>query len=104
MTAAGATLAEAANTAAQLTALGAVAKSTYDANSILAANIDDTPIAVTVAEQRIIGRVTGGNIDDLTPAQVRSIINAVYNYGNTGTATVTLDAANGVAQDRKSVV
>jgi hypothetical protein len=98
VTAAGATLMEAANSAAQLTALGAVAKSTYDANSILAANTDDTPVAVTVAEQRIIGRVTGGNIDDLTPAQVRSIINAVYNYGNTGTATVTLDAANGVAQ------
>ena len=45
MTAAGATLAEAANAAAQLTALGAVAKSTYDANSILAANTDDTPIS-----------------------------------------------------------
>lgn len=46
-----------------------VAKALYDANTILAANSDNTPAALTVAEQRLVGRVTGGNIDDLTITQ-----------------------------------
>ena len=48
-----------------LTAGDYVEKSTLDAQSILAAVSDNTPIAVTVAEERIVGRKTGGNIDDL---------------------------------------
>lgn len=79
-------------------AAGAVMKATYDANSLLVANADDTPIVLVVAEQRIVGRVTGGVIDDLTPAQVRSITNAVFAVGSVGASTVTLDAANGVVQ------
>lgn len=51
-----------------------VLKSLFDANTILAANSDDTPAALMVAEQRIVGRVTGGNIADLTAAQVLSIL------------------------------
>ena len=43
-----------------------VPKTLYDAQSILAATADDTPAAVTVAEQRLVGRLTGGNIDDIT--------------------------------------
>lgn len=43
-----------------------VPKSLFDAQSILAATADNTPAAVTVAEQTVVGRVTGGNIDDLT--------------------------------------
>jgi len=43
-----------------------VANSLYDAQSILAATADNTPAAVTVAEQRVVGRLTGGNIDDIT--------------------------------------
>ena len=39
-----------------------VAKATYDAQSILAATTDDTPAAVTVNEQNLVGRVTGGNV------------------------------------------
>jgi len=34
----------------------------FGANSILAANADDTPLALTVTEQTIVGRLTGGNI------------------------------------------
>jgi len=52
-----------------------VLKSLFDAQSILAAVSDDTPAAVTVAEQTIIGRITGGNIDDLSATQVRTLIN-----------------------------
>lgn len=51
-----------------------VAKATYDANSILAATSDDTPVAVTVAEQTLLGRITGGAIDDLSIAQVNALL------------------------------
>lgn len=54
-----------------------VEKSLFDANSILAATTDNTPAAVTVAEDRIVGRKTGGNIDDLTGAEVLTIVNGM---------------------------
>jgi hypothetical protein len=41
---------------------GYVAKSTYDANTILYATTDNTPVALTVSEQTVVGRATGGNI------------------------------------------
>jgi hypothetical protein len=43
-----------------------VPKALFDAQSVLAATADNTPAAVTVAEQRVVGRLTGGNIDDIT--------------------------------------
>lgn len=43
-----------------------VAKTLFDANTIIAATSDNTPAAVTVAEQRVVGRLTSGNIDDIT--------------------------------------
>lgn len=39
-----------------------VAKSTYDAHTILYATTDNTPEALTVGEQTLVGRETGGNI------------------------------------------
>lgn len=51
-----------------------VQKSLFDANTILAANSDNTPAAVTVAEDRILGRKSGGNITALTGAEVSAII------------------------------
>ena len=39
-----------------------VAKSTYDANTVLYATTDDTPAALTVGEQTAVGRTTGGAI------------------------------------------
>lgn len=52
-----------------------VAKALFDANTILAANADNTPLALTIAEQRLVGRITGGNIAALTAAQIRTLIN-----------------------------
>lgn len=54
-----------------------VEKTTFDAQSILAAVLDNTPVAVTVAEQRILGRKTGGNIAALTGAEAAAIISAM---------------------------
>lgn len=42
-----------------------VTKSTYDAHSILQATTDNTPTALTVTEQTVVGRATGGNITAL---------------------------------------
>ncbi len=47
----------------------------YDANTILKADTDDTPAALTVAEQTLVGRITAGVITALTAAQVRTLIN-----------------------------
>ena len=52
-----------------------VAKSTYDANSILYATTDDTPVALTVGEQTLVGRKTGGTVAALTATEVRTILN-----------------------------
>lgn len=74
-----------------------VAKSLFDANTILAATSDDTPAAVTVAEQRVVGRITGGNIAALTPAQLltmqagQSAVNTVGASGATETLPATYE-------------
>lgn len=52
-----------------------VAKSLYDANSILAANSDDTPVSVSVGLGSILGRPqTSGNIKALSGAQLLAIL------------------------------
>jgi hypothetical protein len=37
----------------------------FDANTILKADSNDTPEALTIGEQEVVGRVTGGEIDGL---------------------------------------
>lgn len=67
---AGADVTDATNVASA----GAVMASLFDANTILAANTDNTPAAVTVAEARFVGRSTGGNIAALDASASRTII------------------------------
>ena len=68
-----------------------VKKSDYDANTILAATTDDTPIAVTITEQTLLGRITGGVITALSVSQIKTLLGlggaAVLNVGTT-TGTV----------------
>jgi hypothetical protein len=52
-----------------------VLKTLFDANTILAADSDNIPAALTIPEQRIVGRITSGNIAALTAAQMRTLIN-----------------------------
>ncbi len=68
----------------------AVLDQDYNANTILAANADDTPLPLTVAEQRLVGRITAGNITDLTAAQVRTLINVAD-----GSQANTVDTVHG---------
>lgn len=65
-----------------------VAKSLYDANTILYATTDNTPAALTVGEQSIVGRKTGGSIAALTGTDVMNIIwqTAPATKSSTGTA------------------
>ena len=46
----------------------------FDANTILSADTDNTPAALTVPEQTLIGRITSGNIDALTVSEVRTLL------------------------------
>ena len=62
---------------------GAVMEADFDANTILKADTDNTPSALTVAEQTIVGRITSGVITALTASEVRTLLN--INEKNTDT-------------------
>lgn len=51
-----------------------VLKALFDANTILVANSDDTPAALTIAASRILGRKAAGNIGALTGAEILAIL------------------------------
>jgi hypothetical protein len=38
----------------------------FDAHTVLAATSDNTPVALTVSEQTVVGRLTGGNVTDVS--------------------------------------
>ena len=73
-----------------------VLKALFDANTILAANSDDTPAAITIGEQTLIGRITAGNIVALTPTQIRTLINV--EDGADVTDATNVDAAGAVME------
>ena len=54
----------------------AVLKSLYDAYTILMATADNTPVALTVDEQTLVGRITSGAIAALSIAQVKTLLGA----------------------------
>ena len=84
-------------------------KSLFDANTILYATNDNTPTALTVNEQTLVGRVTGGSIASLTRAQIWSIIHGyagAYLHENTTALTIeevsTPHALHGLTQGHLS--
>lgn len=80
-----------------------VPNSLFNANTILAADTDNTPAALAIPEQTLVGRITAGNIDALTAAEVRTLINVAdgannYSHPNhTGDVTSTGDGATVIA-------
>jgi len=52
----------------------AVMHQLFDAQSILAATADNTPAALTIDQQRVAGRITGGDVAALTGAQLWTIL------------------------------
>lgn len=63
--------------ARNLTSGDLVEKATFNANTILKADTDNTPVALTVGEQTLVGRITGGSIAALTPAQVVTLLGSL---------------------------
>lgn len=63
------------NTAVNTLESAVVLKTLFDANNtILKADVADTPESLTVAEQRLVGRITDGVITALTGAQVMALL------------------------------
>lgn len=79
-----------------------VPKSLFDANTILAATADNTPVALTVAASRILGRKASGDIAAMTTAELSALFGTP-----TGTKFLaddgTLKAPGGGAWALKSV-
>lgn len=68
-----------------------VLKSTYNANTILAATTDNTPAALTVGASTFVGRKATGNIAAMTPAEAHTLLQgvAVTQTFLAGTGTTT---------------
>ena len=65
--------------ATNVDAAGAVMESDFDAYTILAADTDDTPAALTVAASRIVGRKSTGGIVALTNSETAAILDLIDN-------------------------
>ena len=66
----------------------AVPRALFDVNTILYATTDDTPVALTVAASRIVGRKSTGNIVALTAAEVLTILGLEADLANLTEAEV----------------
>jgi hypothetical protein len=84
-------------TMATATATDYVAKALFTAQTILSSVGSGAPAAMTVAEQRIVGRTTGGNIAALTPAQVIAMLVADGSWPSTGRVVQVKNYATGAA-------
>ena len=69
-------------TMAYETATNYIAKSTLTAQTVLAAISSGTPVPITVNEQTLVGRKTGGNITALTASEIRTILNVADGANN----------------------
>jgi len=89
--------------ATNVNAAGAVMESDYDANTILVAHTDNTPTAITVAEQTLVGRITGGSIDDLSASAVRTLLALVIGT-NVQAWNAELDAVAALSPSNDDIV
>lgn len=65
-----------------------VTKALYDANSILKADSDNTPVALPVAASRIVARLASGGIVDATVAQAKTLLAYIFSdIGGTAAPT-----------------
>ena len=77
--------------ATNVNAAGAVMEADFNANTILYATTDDTPVALTVAEQTLVGRITSGAIDSLTVTEVKTLLIDRLEEDATVTGTKNID-------------
>ena len=83
----------------------------YDANTILAASNDNIPLAVTVAEQTLLGRITGGYIRALSVSQINTLLNLgtaankdIPATGNASATQIVYGSDTRLTDARKSLV
>lgn len=63
-----------ADTSALALTADVVTKALYDANTVLAANSDNTPAALTMGASTILARLAAGNIKAATPAEIKTLL------------------------------
>ena len=69
----------------------------FNANTILKADSDNTPAALTVAEQTLVGRKTGGSIDALVVADVLTMLDV-----ESGAGVSLLEEVTNVLREKSS--
>ena len=74
----------------------------FNAYSILKKDASGDAVALTVAEQTLVGRLSGGNITALTPSQIRSLLNVENGADVTDAANV--EAAGAVMETDTSTI
>ncbi len=72
-----------------------VTKALFNANTILAADADNTPAALEVTEQTVVGRITGGNTAALSVAQLITLALSATLPENVGVEIEELLSADG---------
>ena len=87
--------------ATNVAAADAVMEADFNAQTILRAITNDTPTALTVGEQTVVGRITGGNIVALTVAQLITLALSAALPENVG---IILDAALSADQKWSGIV
>lgn len=100
------------NFAATMTAAlaGKVDKSTFNANTVLVADVDDTPIPLAMGLSTVLMRAAAGNIIAGTPAQLRTLLGlpAADSYTNdvpgAGAGTVVINHGLNTTDIRSIIV
>lgn len=83
-----------ASTIAKVSDLAAyVTKALFDADSILAATADDTPAALVLTAQTLVGMITGGHPAALSVAQCKTLLNWAADIATHAALTATHGAA-----------
>ena len=74
------------------------------AQTLLVSILAQNPSELVVNEQRVVGRITGGDITGLTPAQLVVLTAGTHPLANTYVSGSGTAGADGTAQDVKTVV
>lgn len=84
-----------------------ILKTLFGANTIIKADVNNIPEALTVAEQRLVGRITSGVITGLTPAQIMALLSggaaAEFSFGTQKVGGVVDPTSNQQAATKKYV-